>query len=317
MQHRRGLLRWPIFLLLLVVLGSVAPATAQEVPPDVTTYEGWLREALAAARRGDQLGLEAVATNLIETETVVLNDDTRISVDNSWLAAALEPVAPDLPSIADRLGAVLDALIQVGQSAPNDAQQRLTDILSRPPFVEAEPTGNTWWTQFLDWLFDILDRLFRPVADAGAATGDLFGYVVMLICGVLLAGVIIYLLLNMRRSLVHEVRAVAVDDPEANLTATTALQQASTLARDGDYRTAVRYLYLSSLLWLDEQGRLRYDRALTNREYLDRLNSNPDLQARLVPIVNTFDRVWYGYAALDAESFSEYERQVAALRERR
>jgi hypothetical protein len=37
---------------------------------------------------------------------------------------------------------------------------------------------------------------------------------------------------------------------------------------EGDYRTAVRYLYLSLLLLLEEHGLLRYDRPLTDREYL-------------------------------------------------
>lgn len=58
----------------------------------------------------------------------------------------------------------------------------------------------------------------------------------------------------------------------------------------------MRYLYLAALLRLDERGQLRYNRALTNREYLDRVQDNPHLQAALPPIVETFDRVWYGYA---------------------
>jgi hypothetical protein len=130
----------------------------------------------------------------------------------------------------------------------------------------------------------------------------------------LLAGILVYLLLHMRRSLTHEAQAAPESDFEAQLTATSALQQATTLARDGDYRTAVRYLYLSSLLWLDESGMLRYDRALTNREYVASLASNPDLQARLVPIVETFDRVWYGHTTLDTESFQAYRQRVEELR---
>jgi hypothetical protein len=142
-----------------------------------------------------------------------------------------------------------------------------------------------------------------------------FQWFIIGICVLLLLLVFGYLLLSLRRSLGSEARPLATDDPDAGLTATAALQQASGLARGGDYRTAVRYLYLSSLLWLDEQNMLRYDRALTNHEYLERLHDSPELRARLVPIVETFDRVWYGHADLDAESFAAYERQVAALRQ--
>jgi hypothetical protein len=99
------------------------------------------------------------------------------------------------------------------------------------------------------------------------------------------------------------------------MSAQAALQEAETLSRGGDYRTAVRYLYLSTLLLLDERNLLRYDRALTNREYLDRVRENPALRARMAPIVDTFDRVWYGHMPIDAESFAAYQRQVEELRQ--
>jgi hypothetical protein len=76
----------------------------------------------------------------------------------------------------------------------------------------------------------------------------------------------------------------------------------------------VRYLYLSALLWLDERDHLRYDRALTNREYLERVRNNPALRTRLAPVIETFDRVWYGHAALDAQAFAAYQEQIEALR---
>ncbi|MEI7769472.1 MAG: DUF4129 domain-containing protein, partial [Chloroflexales bacterium] len=103
-------------------------------------------------------------------------------------------------------------------------------------------------------------------------------------------------------------------DPEAALGAAEAAQRAGDLARAGDYRRATRMLYLSSLLWLDESGRLRYDRSLTNREYLERLGDSPNLRERLRPVVETFDQVWYGDIALDAAGFAAYAGQVAALR---
>jgi hypothetical protein len=119
---------------------------------------------------------------------------------------------------------------------------------------------------------------------------------------------------GLRRALAPAAR-LRDDDPEAGMSAGAAAQHASDMARAGDYRRAARMLYLSSLLWLDEHGRLRYDRALTNREYLDRLGDDPTLRERLRPVVETFDRVWYGHTPLDAAGFAAYEGQVAALRE--
>lgn len=303
-----------VWLVGCILAGMFAvPASAQAPAPDLETYTGWLREAYVAAQRGDRLGLEQVARNLIATSAVQTPAGTPVPVDNGWLREALDTPDPDLPQIATRLGALVDALSQPASVAPADAEQRLRAILNRPPFAAAVSQRDNLLIRLLDWLLRLLARLFDATG-VGPAVGSVINWIIAILGSLLLAGVLLYLALNMRRSLVGEARAATEDDPEANLTANIALQQASTLARDGDYRTAVRYLYLSSLLWLDERGLLRYDRALTNREYLERLGPDAELRARLVPIVDTFDRVWYGYAPLDAEGFAAYQRQVDDLR---
>jgi hypothetical protein len=307
-------MRSTALLLGLLALLLAAPAQAQEAPPELATYEGWLREALVAAQREDRLGLEPVAERLIATSEVRAADGERLPVDNSWLDEALATDDPDFEQIAARLGALIDALAPPPSSAPDDAQQRLDNLLSRPPFVSSDSSGGNLFTDFLDWLIDILDRLISPVASEGSGVGAVVRWLIIAACVVLLLGVLIYLALHVRQAATRQARADDPDDPEAHLTATSALQQAGTLAQGGDYRTAVRYLYLSSLLWLDERGMLRYDRALTNREYLARLTDRPDLRARLLPIVETFDQVWYGHASLDAERFRAYQQQVEDLR---
>jgi hypothetical protein len=303
-----------LLLGLLALLLLVAPAQAQDAPPELVTYEGWLREALVAAQRDDRLGLEQVAERLIATSEVQAADGTRLPVDNRWLAEALDSDDPDFEQIAARLGALIDALAGPPARAPDDAQQRLDTLLSRPPFASPDDSEGNLITDFLDWLIDILDQIFSPVAASSSPVGTLLRWLIIAACIVLLVGVVTYLALHMRQAAARQARASAADDPEAHLTATSALQQAGTLAQGGDYRTAVRYLYLSSLLWLDERDMLRYDRALTNREYLARLTDRPDLRARLLPIVETFDQVWYGHAPLDAERFRAYQQQVEDLR---
>lgn len=292
------------------------PAAAQEQgsPVEVATYESWLREAVNAAQRNDRLGLENVAHKLTATDAVRTAEGGTIAVDNRWLRETMDTPDPDFAQIENRLGALLDAMVQPASTAPDNARQQLADILSRPPFVEPEPLGDTFLARVLDWLLDLLDSIFGPAFNTGTATGQAMGWLLVAVCVVLVGGVLLYLLLNLRRTMAQEAQASEQHDPEAQLTANSALQQASSLACGGDYRTAVRYLYLSSLLWLDERGMLRYDRALTNREYLDRLADNPELRARLQPIVDTFDRVWYGHVLLDTEDFRQYQQQVEALR---
>ncbi|MEM8531716.1 MAG: DUF4129 domain-containing protein [Chloroflexota bacterium] len=289
---------------------------AQEPPPDLDTYTTWIREAFAAAQRNDRLGLEQVAERLITTEEVQLPDGSSIAVENDWLRESLEDTDPDLSAAAERLGAIIDALAQPESAAPDDALDRLQSVFERAPFREAEinDTGWQWLDAFFDWIGRLLDAIFSPIAEATpAGSADIIAWIIAGIGLILLIGVITYIVLGLRRSIVKDAE-IPEDDPEAHLTAKTAFEQASDMARGGDYRTAVRYMYLSALLWLDERELLRYDRALTNREYLERVRDNPNLRTHLTPVVETFDRVWYGHATLDDTAFAAYREQVEALR---
>jgi Domain of unknown function (DUF4129) len=306
-----------IVLASLLVLGSwflvVSPVFAQDQPPDLPTYTGWVREAFAAARRNDRLGLEDAAARLIATSSVRLTDRATIAVDNRWLREALGEAQPDIPAIAARLGAILDALAQPPSAAPANARDRLKQLLDMPPFKRSEEDAQpSWLRDFLEWLLRVLEQILRPIGRVTAATGNTVAWVIGIVGLGLLLGIIAYMLRGLRRGMVAD--AQIDDDPEAHLTAISALDQAGGLARGGDYRTAVRYLYLSALLWLDERNLLRYDRALTNREYLDRVRDNPALRARMTPIVDTFDRVWYGHIPIDADTFEAYREQVEMLR---
>jgi hypothetical protein len=289
-------------------------AYAQDQPPDLPTYTGWVREAFAAAQRNDRLGLEDAAARLTATASVRLADGAAIAVDNAWLREALAEAQPDLPAITARLGAILDALAQPPSAAPANARERLKQLLDKPPFKRSEEdTQPSWLQAFLDWLGRALEQILRPIGRVTAATGNTIAWAIGIVGLGLLLGIIVYMLRGLRRGMVAD--AHIDDDPEANLTAKSALDQAGGLARGGDYRTAVRYLYLSALLWLDERNLLRYDRALTNREYLDRVRENPTLRARMAPIVDTFDRVWYGHMPIDADNFAAYREQIEALRD--
>ena len=305
---------------LLLLLGSwflVLPqAYAQSQPPDLETYTGWVREAFAAAQRSDRLGLEDAATRLVAISNVRLPGDATIAVDNGWLRDALQSAEPDLPRIGARLGAIIDALAQPPSAAPADARERLQRMLDQPPFKQPDaPETPTWLGEFFDWLGRVLENAFRPLGRISPTGGRTVAWGIAIIGAALLVGVLIYLLRGLRRGVVARAQADD-DDPAANLTAKAALDQAGGLARGGDYRTAVRYMYISALLWLDEHDILRYDRALTNREYLERVRDNPTLRERMTPIVETFDRVWYGHLPIDAESFAAYQQQVEALRQK-
>jgi hypothetical protein len=76
----------------------------------------------------------------------------------------------------------------------------------------------------------------------------------------------------------------------------------------------VRYLYLSSLLLLEERDLIRYDRSQTNQEYLRSVAGRPELAVILQDVIDVFDRVWYGFQSLDSRAYAQYQARVEQLR---
>jgi hypothetical protein len=121
---------------------------------------------------------------------------------------------------------------------------------------------------------------------------------------------------SLSRNLVREAELAAEGDANDEiLTSKGAFKRAETLSMQGDYRNAIRYLYLSSLLVLDEQGLMRYDRSRTNREYLRSVSSKPELAKPLQDVIDVFDRVWYGFEGVDEQTYQSYVERVDELRE--
>jgi hypothetical protein len=81
----------------------------------------------------------------------------------------------------------------------------------------------------------------------------------------------------------------------------------------GDFRSAVRQLYLAALLVLESNGLLRPDRSRTNREQLASLAGDEALRAHMAAVVDTFDRVWYGVTVPDGATFRTYADDVHQL----
>jgi len=111
-------------------------------------------------------------------------------------------------------------------------------------------------------------------------------YEVATASGLILAAVLIYILHGLRSGVVAEAQMNAEAGAAEPLDAESAMKRAQMLSGAGDYRAAVRYLYLAALLHLDEHGLLRYDRSLINCEYLRRVADRPDLAATLRDVVN-------------------------------
>ncbi|PZS01444.1 MAG: hypothetical protein DLM69_04940 [Candidatus Chloroheliales bacterium] len=136
--------------------------------------------------------------------------------------------------------------------------------------------------------------------------------------GLLLLAVVIVAVVGMvvvltGRTFVPPTVASVASAAERNLSSAQSSQRAIEQAAAGNYRDAIRYLYLTTLILLDERGLLRFDHSLTNREYLQRLGSSR-LAALLTPIVDTFDRTWYGHTLPSRDEYDRYASLVEAVK---
>ena len=132
-------------------------------------------------------------------------------------------------------------------------------------------------------------------------------YVLFPLGAIALGIVIAFFVRQIRRNLIVEARDDASGATHERVeTEQAALAHAETAAASNDFRSALRFLYLSAILHLQERGVLPYDKSLTNREYLHQTQENVDLQATLGPAVTVFDEVWYGHKPCDAETVADY-----------
>lgn len=124
---------------------------------------------------------------------------------------------------------------------------------------------------------------------------------------IMLIGIVFFFSQQIRKNLISEVADKATESDMDNVTtAQAALAQSEVAATSHNFRDALRFLYLSAILHLQERGILTYDKSLTNLEYLHTLQAHAELQEALRPVIQGFDDVWYGYKPCNADTIANY-----------
>ena len=295
--------------------------TVGTIPVEV--YWGEVAEALAVIESLQPRDADAVHTTLdslalefSHITAVELANGQQIPLSNDYLMFLFNESEPDL----GRLEIYLETMLNTRERWPDPSHDNrdlvpLSAILARPEFQSAlqEPGAlEGIWQRVTDALVEQLAEIFP---DSGVNFGPLVRIVFTAAASIALAAVIFFALRDILSDMVADSAvSPAGDGSQQPISADRALEQAQTLSSSGDYRMAARYLYLGSLLMLEERGMLRYDRTQTNQEYLRSVAGNPELAAVLRDVIDVFDRVWYGYQPLDDKAFSHYAKRVEELR---
>jgi hypothetical protein len=309
----------------LISIGS-APALARPSSEAITPEAFWQRveQTLATLRelqtRPDETvapALDALADEWAQLDALTLPDGKSTPFDPSFIVAKLRQRPYDLDSLITLFADLQKSQgIDPSRSFGSGDLNALQTILKRPEFQwnQVPSPLEEWWNE----LWARINQWINELLGGGDVSIPIPGEVVTITASILLLLVLLYIFRSLFADFITE---ASIDEEQLAgdelLTAETALQKAKDISRAGDHRTAVRYLYLSALLTLDERGLLRFDRAKTNREYLRSVAAFPQLSAPLRDVIEVFDRVWYGFQPLDDDGFQHYIQKVDQLREQK
>ena len=327
-MRRQNRLFGPVRYVVLVVLCwciGLTSVHAQAGESPLTLAEYWRRaeqtldlvELISDLPVEEQrLALQFEADRWQYTMGVTLSDGSQLDLNHSYLVSTLRAEPANLAVIRQMMAGMLAARDSwpAGKHHPDDLAA-LQTILDRPAYQwrQDEPSAIESW--FID-LIRKLTRIFpNPDLRGDGITISIPVDLVVTIAGIL---ILIFVFWFVGREFMGGLLLEAGAGPSTRdagepLTAARALQQAQNLSTAGDYRNAVRYLYLASLLRLDERGLLRYDRSRTNREYLRSVDETPELASNLKDVIDVFDEVWYGYQPLDKSSYEHFADRVSDL----
>ena len=86
------------------------------------------------------------------------------------------------------------------------------------------------------------------------------------------------------------------------------------LLSKGEYREAIHKLFNATLEILEDRGMIRFESSQTNYELLGAAGTAPLLVSQLAPVVDAYDRVWYGFEPLATAEFETLVTQLEQLK---
>jgi uncharacterized protein DUF4129 len=329
----------------LFFIGSVAGAATR-----LADYTARIERARAAVgelieREPSENGRNALIKKLAAIKRLVPKqeevefDGRVVRVENTWLHNAIDEVVKEpgddgegrkliLNEITDRLSALQERVRQSQLVANSDDKSaQLNSILARPEYRSDEEKAssiNRLIKRMRDAILRFLESLaLRSGAAPNAPSLGLLSISRVVLVFILLAAAIIgaikllnHLHLNRGAKASKDLRQVLGEEIDADLTASDLMAKANELAVEGDFRTAIRRVYIALLLELEMRGKLPLHPAKTNRDYLNDMRSQPEVFMTFSTMTGAFERTWYGERGATEEEYSgfvsEYDKTVGS-----
>ncbi|HLJ48488.1 MAG TPA: DUF4129 domain-containing protein [Bryobacteraceae bacterium] len=180
-----------------------------------------------------------------------------------------------------------------------------------------------WVDEFLRWVhekFQSKDSKSRGSLPALKA----WFYVLLVAAAIILTGLLVraFRKTSQRRERAKPVAAAGIEAIEDAHAGEQPPDEWVRMAREamarGDYRVAVRGLFLATLSYLGSQALISLDRGKSNRDYTRELRrrarTKPELLASFSGTVGIFERAWYGMHEVTPEMVGQLEGDFTQLR---
>ncbi|MFY9554453.1 MAG: DUF4129 domain-containing protein [Blastocatellia bacterium] len=294
-------------------------------------------EQIERIKKDSEYGDEGKAyiKRLLPRSEQIETDGREVPVDNGWLYLLLESYESEkdpqqrlakLNEAAGRLRA-LDDHLRRAQTASSDAGQprdKIREILDRPAYQPERETAIGAFVKrvlrrvrgFVGEVYSALGRLIQKLFGVSASSGWISN-VVLIVVLVALAITVARIARRIRPLKERKkTRLVLGEEVAAGSTSRDLSEAAIAAARAGDFRTAVRKLYVSLLYDLSERNLIELEESATNHEYLARVSRFGALLPPMRYMTDRFDYVWYGMFPSSEEDFAAYLAQYEQAMER-
>lgn len=323
-RHTRTPLCWVavfVFVLVGASAASAAPFTVQEFGDKVDRAISVVRDAgsdVASAPVAAQVAMDVesllpLGLEVREgTRTVTVADNATVHVLTRRLREASFP--QERMQLAEQLESHL-ASMRTAVGTPGDApwdDAALDKLLAARPATPG--AGEDWVDEQLARLLESFARWLDGIfgSQEGSGNADVSRLLQYVVVAIPIIAVIWILVVTVRGRRRRRTAALAPLDGVAQGPVVAAaadlpsdpLEYALLLARDQQYRDAVRALYGGAARHLVEQGLVARMRTRTNREMLrDVRAAAPLLEEPFARLTDAFEQAWYGHADPGSRGF--------------
>ena len=314
------------FVILLLAAKGIAASTLLNYEHRVVRAAEQI-ERIKADKEYREEGIDYIKRLLPRSEQIEF-ESREVTVDNTWLYVLLDSYVAEkdpqqqvarLNEASGQLRALDEHLRRAEAGASGEienSRDKIREILSRPAYQPERETAVGAFVKnvlrrirgFFGEIYLALQRLLEKIFGVGGQGGWIPKALLIV---VLAAAVIVIARMALRLRVPRakrkkKTRLILGEEVAADGTSRELADAALAAARAGDFRGAVRKLYVSLLYELNERNLIELDESATNHEYLSKVSRFSGLVGPMRHLTDCFDYVWYGMFPSSEEDFAAY-----------